>query len=120
MCLNNLLQIPWFLERLRLGVLSVADDAAIAKAGSPHCYKGRKKEKFAATKNVAERGLTTAVSDDQVPALLQVDGEEVGERAGEVTQAIAGFLGGLHGQTEKSSQLPWAPRERTSETLLNM
>lgn len=53
--------------------------------------------------------LTAAVPDDQVPALLQVYGQQVGERAGEVTHAIASFPESLQGRRSKLSQLPWAP-----------
>lgn len=40
--------------------------------------------------------LTAAIPDDQVPAFLQVYGEEVGKGAGQVTQAITGFPESLH------------------------
>lgn len=43
-----------------------------------------------------EPGLTTAIPDHQVPAFFQVDGEEVGERVWQVTQAVAGFPESLH------------------------
>ena len=50
-------------------------------------------------------GLTTAIPDHQVPTFLQVDGEEVGKRAGQVTQAIASFPETLHRWRSKWSQL---------------
>lgn len=54
-------------------------------------------------------GLTAAVPDDQVPALLQVYGQQVGKRAGEVTHAIASFPESLHGRRSKLSRLSRAP-----------
>lgn len=59
--------------------------------------RGQRRERFPGY-SVADpaRSLTTAISDDQIPAFLQVDGEQVGERAGEVAQAISGFPESLH------------------------
>ena len=64
-------------------------------------------------------GLTTAIPDHQVPTFLQVDGEEVGKRAGQVTQAIASFPETLHRWRSKWSQLSWA-REQNVEMLLHL
>lgn len=61
------------------------------------------------TNSTTGPSLTAAVPDDQVPSLLQVYGQQVGERAGEVTHAIAGFPKSLHRRRSKFSQLSWAP-----------
>ena len=53
-------------------------------------------------------GLTTAIPDHQVPTFLQVDGEKVGKRAGQVTQAIANFPETLHRWRSKWSRLSLA------------
>lgn len=50
-------------------------------------------------------GLTTAIPDDQVPALPQVDGQQVGKGAGQLTQAVAGFLQSLRRTKESVTHL---------------
>lgn len=75
------------------------------------------RKKFAST--ITDPGLTTAISDNQVPAFLQVYGEEVRKRAGEVTQAIAGFPRYLHRWRRQLRQYVLGPSKRISEILLN-
>lgn len=69
--------------------------------------RGGAKGALLVTNSTTGPSLTTAVPDDQVPALLQVYGQQVGKRAREVTHAITSFLKSLHGQRCKLSQLSW-------------
>lgn len=50
-------------------------------------------------------GLTTAIPDNQVPAFLQVDGQQVGKGAGQVTQAVVCFLQSLKTTKESVTHL---------------
>lgn len=50
-------------------------------------------------------GLTTAIPDNQVPAFLQVDGQQVGKGAGQVTQAVVCFLQSLKRTKESVTHL---------------
>lgn len=50
-------------------------------------------------------GLTTAIPDNQVPAFLQVDGQQVGKGAGQVTQAVVCFLQSLRRTKESVTHL---------------
>lgn len=49
--------------------------------------------------------LTTTIPDNQVPAFLQVDGQQVGKGAGQLTQAVVGFLQSLWRTKESVTHL---------------